>query len=637
MIFSALTTIVAFTPLLQLPGILGKFLGDIPTVVITVLSLSLIQSLIILPRNLAFLNVDRNRPRNILVRILDLIRWPLDQGLRWFINRPLDAILRFCTRRVLVPLALVAALMMVTVGLMQFGYVKFTFFPSIEGKIVTAEQEMVDGTTAARTAAVSDRVLKAALRAEERVAEQFDEEGDVAEGVLVVNGQAAAVSGPEGGSATEGSTLANVVVRLMDPETRDWPTGAFETAWREEIGEITGLKKLTISASLVDAGDAIALEVSLPDGEDITPVIEDLRSRIATIPGVFDLQDDLSSGRLEYELVLKDEARVYGLSRQDLAQQMRNGFFGLEATRVQRGGDDVKVFVRLPADQRDTVSDLLVTQIRTPAGALIPLGIVAEIREGRAPTQILRRDGRTITTITADTNIAVTTGGEAYAFIAAEVIPEIVDRYPGVNIKFGGEQRTQGDAGTALAAAGAGAPFVIYALLALIFLNYWKPIVVMSAIPLGLIGAIAGHLIMGLPLSLLSIFGIIGLSGVVINNSLVMIDLYNEYLADGRDVRDAVIAGTKDRFRPIMLTSLTTFLGIFPLITETSLQAQFLVPLAVSIGFGVLFGTVMIILAVPALFIAITSLIEGVGRIGRVVSPKRRPSVEGTAVEAGIQ
>lgn len=604
-IFSALTTIVAFTPLLQLPGLLGKFLGAIPMVVIIVLTLSLIQSLIILPRNLSGLDLSGTRRPNIVLRFLNMVRSGMNAGLQWVINRPVDAVLRFATRRYMVPIGGVIALMILTVGLLVHGYVKFNFFPSIDGKFVTANIEMSDGTTFARTETVAEEIRRAALRAGARIeADKGEAPGSVVKNMSVVIGRGAGGGGPAGGTGTSGATLANVVVRVMEPEDRDWPTKEFEAAWRDEIGDIAGVKLLTVSSSIVNAGDAIALEMSMPDGVDVAPAVAAMKEALRGIPGVFSIRDDGSAGRLEYTLALREEARLHDVSLTDLAGQLRNGFFGIEATRVQRGRDDVRVFVRLPADERDSLADLLETRIRTASGDLIPLSIVARIEEGLSPTTIQRRDGRTITTVTADVDEAVITGSEANALITDQILPDLLSRFDGLQVDFGGEQRTQGDAGKALGAALGVALFVIFALLALVFRSYIQPIVVMVAIPLGLIGAVAGHLIMALPLTLLSIFGIIGLAGVVINNSLVMIDLYNEYLARGWDTRRAVIEGTKDRFRPILLTSLTTFLGIFPLIMETSLQAQFLIPLAVSIGFGVLFGTVIIIIAVPAVFIA---------------------------------
>ncbi|MFK8079102.1 MAG: efflux RND transporter permease subunit [Granulosicoccus sp.] len=615
-IFSALTTVVAFTPLLQLPGILGKFLGDIPKVVIIVLFLSLLQSLLILPRNLSGIDFSPSYRPNIVLRLLSRVRGIIDAGLRRFINGPLDAMLHFSTKRWSIPLAVVVALMILTVGSMRFGYVKFSFFPSIEGSYVTADIEMAKGTTVERTAEVAERIQLAAVQAGKQIDERYgavyagstSEKGatmlPAIEGVQLIVGQGAMISGPNGGPGDSNSAVAHVLVKLTDPELRTFSTAEFETLWREQIGQLAGLKRLNLSAAVVNAGDPIALELSLPDGQDIGPVLDDVYLALESLPGVYDLRDDASQGRLEYTLALKDEARLYGLSLSDLALQVRYAFYGFEAARIQRGDDDVRVFVKLPEYQRSGIEDLLATQIVTRAGERLSLESVAIVSEGSSPSEILRRNGRTITSINGDVDFATLTAQEANTFIKENLVPELSATYPGLIIEFGGEQRTQGDAGAALGKAFAGAMLVIFALLALIFRSYLQPIVVMVAIPLGLIGAVAGHAIIGIPLGLLSIFGIIGLSGVVINNSLVMVDLYNEYLAKGYSTRNAVIEGTKDRFRPILLTSVTTFLGIYPLIMETSVQAQFLVPLAVSIGFGVLFGTVILLLAVPALFIA---------------------------------
>ncbi|MEM6728475.1 MAG: efflux RND transporter permease subunit, partial [Pseudomonadota bacterium] len=603
-IFSTVTTLVAFWPLLQLPGTLGKFLADIPLVVMIVLTLSLFQALFILPRNLSRLDVSESYRPNIVLRVIRAIRGVIDAGLQWFIAKPLDAILRFTTRRVLIPIGGMIAVMILTVGLLAHGYVKFNFFPSIDGNFVTASIEMNDGTTFSMTEQVAEDVRRAAEEAAREIEARLPAGAEpVLRGQNVVVGRGAEGGGPGGGSSASGATVANVVVEVTDAELRDWPTTDFETAWLDAIGEIAGVKSLTVSAQLVGAGDPIAVEISLPDGVDAGPAVEELREGLRAIPGVFSIRDDASAGRTEYRLALRDEARLYGVTIDDLANQTRQGFFGMEATTFQRGADNIAVTVRFPEEDRDSLADLLDTNISTPTGELIPLSTVASIEEGLAPTTINRRDGRKITTVTADLDTAVISGQEANAIIAADILPGLRERYDGIITDFGGEQRTQGDAGAALGQAVFIALFAIFALLALIFRSYVQPVVVMLAIPLGLVGAVVGHLIMGIPLTLLSIFGIIGLAGVIINNSLVMVDLYNEYLAEGMDLSEAVVKGTKERFRPIILTAITTFLGVFPLIMETSLQAQFLIPLAVSIGYGVLFGTFIIILCVPAIFV----------------------------------
>ncbi len=605
-IFSTLTTLVAFWPLLQMPAPLGSFLGDIPTVVMIVLTLSMLQALLILPRNLAKLEIGPDYRPNLVFRFIGGIRGVIDRGLKWFIRYPLDAMLRFCVNRIFIPIAGVIALMMLTIGLISYGYVRFSFFPEIQGEFVTAAVEMTDGTTFERTETVTEDLRLAALRAGERLQESLPADAPaVVVGQYTVVGIGAGGGGPVGGAPPVSPTIAQVVVEVTEASARDWETAAFERLWREEVGEIAGVNTLTISSSLVDAGDAISVQLSLPGDADITPIVDELREGLAAIPGVFQILDDNSSGKLEYTLSLKPEARLYGLTLQDLALQTRNGFFGIEATTVQRGQDNVAVVVRYPAEDRDSLADLLDTRIATATGDLIPLATVAALDEAIAPSEILRRNGRQVTTVTADVDESIISNGEANRIIREDLLPPLLDANPGLDASFGGEQETQGDAQAALGQALGIAMFVIFALLALIFRSFVQPIVVMLAIPLGLIGAVTGHLILGIPLGLLSFFGIIGLAGVVINNSLVMIDLYNEYLAKGYAVKDAVVEGTKDRFRPILLTSVTTFLGVYPLIMETSLQAQFLIPLAVSIGYGVLIGTVVIVFAIPAVFMLV--------------------------------
>ncbi len=630
-IFSTLTTLVAFWPLLQLPGTLGKFLGDIPTIVIIVLTLSMFQALLMLPRGLSKHDFSQDSRPNLVLRTVNLVRGLVDIGMQWFIRVPLDAVLRATTRgfAFVLPLAAAFSLIVLSVGVLAFGYVRFEFFPSIASDRVTASIEMADGTTFALTQAVTETVRLAAVAAGEEVQASLPADAPpVIVGINVVVGQGTGGGGPAGGSAARGATLANVVVRLTDPEQRDWPSSTFETAWRRAIGNIAGVNQLTVSSDLINAGDPIAVELSLPDGQDIAPIVAGLRERLAAIPGVFGLRDDNSAGRLEYKLVLKQEARLYGLTLQDLATQSRAGFFGIEATTVQRGADNVAVVLRFPKDERDSLSDLMDMRIATAAGDFIPLSAVAEIEEAIAPTQILRRDGRQITTVTGDLDTAVATSGQVNAIISDDILPALVAEHPGLIVTLGGEQREQGDAQSALGTALGIALFVIYALLALVFRSYIQPVVVMFAIPLGLVGAVAGHYIIGIPLTILSVFGIIGLAGVVINNSLVMVDVYNQHIRSGIAVRDAVIRGTKERFRPIFLTSVTTFLGVYPLIMETSLQAQFLIPLAVSIGYGVLFGTFLIVLCVPALFMLQQYIAGAAGSIAALATGGRRAAVK---------
>ncbi|MFB0994715.1 MAG: efflux RND transporter permease subunit, partial [Paracoccaceae bacterium] len=412
---------------------------------------------------------------------------------------------------ILIPMAFSVALMIMTVGLLSFGYVKFNFFPSIDGDFVTAIIEMNDGTTFEMTQQVAEDVRDAAQRAGAVLQARRPESAPkVVVGVNMVVGQGVASGGPSGGDAAGGATIANVVVQITDPTLRDWETIEFENTWRAEIGPVASVKSLTVSAELIGAGDAVAVEMSLPDGQDISPVVTELRDGLRRIPGLFSIKDDNSAGRLEYRLALREEARLYGVTLSDLANQTRAGFFGIEATSVQRGADNLSVMVRYPKDERNSLSDLLSTWITTPSGDQIPLGTVAKIEEGQSPAQIFRRNGRQVTTLTADLDLAVATSSELNTLIEADILPLLLAKYSDLIITSGGEQRQKSDAQAALGQALGVALFIIFALLAVVFRSYVQPIVVMSAIPLGLIGAVTGHYIMGIPLTILSIFGIIG-------------------------------------------------------------------------------------------------------------------------------
>jgi len=351
-------------------------------VVMVVLSLSLVQALVILPRNLSRLDVSPEYRPNFVFRALRGVRGIVDAVLQWFIRVPLDALLRFTTQglAILIP---------------------FNFFPSIDGDFVTASIEMNDGTTFAMTERVAEDVRLAAIKAGDDLQSRLPENAPaVINGINVVVGQGVAAGGPEGGSAAGGATLANVVVQVTDPTLRDWSAREYESLWREAIGQVASVNKLTVSSELIGAGDPVAIELSLPDGQDITPVVDQLRDGLRGVPGLYSIRDDNSAGRLEYKLALREEARLYGLTLQDLAVQTRAGFFGVEATKVQRGADNVAVTVRFPKEERNSLSDLLDTRIATQTGDLLPLSSIAYIEEGLAPTQILRRNGRQVTTIT---------------------------------------------------------------------------------------------------------------------------------------------------------------------------------------------------------------------------------------------
>ncbi|MEM6496640.1 MAG: efflux RND transporter permease subunit, partial [Pseudomonadota bacterium] len=379
----------------------------------------------------------------------------------------------------------------------------------------------------------------------------------------------------------------------------------FEQLWRQAVGRPHSVRKLNFNSELFSFGDEFAIQVHAATERDLKAGAQRLERALRALPGALDVQNDLDQAKREIQLRLTPEARSFGITLEQFADQTRAAFFGYEALRFQRGRDEIKVMVRLPEAERRSIDNLRNYRLRTADGAFIPLSEIAEIVETTSPTKIIRREGRRIVTLTARFDNVRTTANEALAHIRSTVLPDVQLAYPSVRLSESGQSREQKQLAQGLALNFVLGLFAIYALLALPFRSYRQPFIIMSAIPLGLVGAVAGHYMMGLELGLLSLFGLVGLSGIIINDALVLIDFANQEYRNGHSWQQALARAGKVRFRPIMLTSITTFLGVCPLILETSIQAQFLIPLAVSLGFGLLFGTVILMVFVPAVAMVI--------------------------------
>jgi multidrug efflux pump subunit AcrB len=599
-IFAVLTTVAAFTPLLFVAGTIGKFLGDIPAIVIIVLLLSLVEVLLILPNHLSHVKKNK-KPKNIIAKAMDRARLWVAARLKLFVQGPLKRGLTFATKSYGITLAGATALLIIAFSFVGNGYIKFNFFPQVQGKLVTAQLEMPAGVTPEETARVTQQLEdtgREVLRELEQRAGQR-----LGDNVYVTVGQQPrANSGPNnaGFNATK-ANIAEVSFELIDPEERDVTAAEFESLWRETTGDLPSVRSLAFTANVVQVGEPVSVQLSAADPETLDRAVTAVRDSLDRYNGVFDITSDREQGKQEIELRLKPAARTLGLTLSDLAQQVRAAYFGVESYRLQRGRDEVRVYVRLPDNERDAIADLDAFRIRAPGGAEVPLEEVATASLGFGPSQINRQDGRRVITVTADVNTGVTTGQEVTSSLQASVLPALQQSMPGVSYSFGGQQREQRKAQSSLVIGFLLALFFIYALLAIPFRSYVQPLVIMSTIPFAWIGAIIGHLLLGISLGLLSIFGIVGLSGVIVNDALVMLDFANEERAKGNDWATSLVLAGQARFRPILLTSITTFLGVFPVIIEQSVQAQFLVPMAVSLGLGILFGTFVLMFVVPAL------------------------------------
>jgi multidrug efflux pump subunit AcrB len=402
--------------------------------------------------------------------------------------------------------------------------------------------------------------------------------------------------------------LGEVNIELAPAENRRIPGSEIARRWRDRAGSVPDAVELTFSSDLFSAGAAIDVQLTGPDLEDLRTAADEMKEKLAEYPGVFDIADSFRSGKREIKLAIKPEAEALGLTLENLGRQVRQAFYGEEAQRIQRGRDDIRVMVRYPAERRRSLDDLENMRIRTPAGAEVPFSMVAEARTGRGFATIQRTDRNRSVNVTADVDLEKANANEIISDLRKGFLPALAADHPGLRYTFEGEQREQRDTIQGLLRGFGIAMLVIFALLAIPLGSYTQPLVIMSAIPFGLVGAAWGHVIMGINLTILSMFGIVALAGVVVNDSLVLVDLLNRFRAEGYPVAEAARRASIGRFRAIILTSVTTFAGLTPLLLEKSLQAQFLIPMAVSLAFGVVFSTFITLVLVPSSYLVLEDL-----------------------------
>ena len=603
--FAVLTSVAAFTPLLFMPGGIGEVMRPVPIVLIGMLVISLVESLLILPNHLSHLPAPGWQPTNVVARLFARTQGSVDRSLRRFVDGPLDQAVRFATDQPVVTIAVTLGMLIISVSLLPAGIVKTSFSEEVEGDFVTASLVMTDGATAQRTYEVARELELAGLQAIQRFSLEQDEGAPpLVSGVTTTVGMGRYI---ESGGINPDPTLnppaniATVEFKLSSVQERQVSTSEVVQAWRDEVGFLPYARSISFTASLLELANPVEIMLSHPDPARLVQAANSVVNGLRSLDGVFDVRSDHTPGVKEVQLELLPEAYTLDLTLEDLAQQTRAAFFGTEALRVQRGREEVRVYVRLPAEERIAITDVERYLVRTQSGAKVPLNQVAELGTGSSPTTIQRRDGQRIATIIADVNQAVISSAEANNALQAVILAELMDTYPDLTYIVGGEQQEQYESFDALNRGLILSMLVIYGLLTLSLRSYTKPFIIMAVIPFGLTGAILGHLILGIPFSSTSAFGFIGLCGVVVNDSLVMLDFIDQRLQEGAPSRTAIIDGAKGRFRPILLTSVTTFLGFTPIILERAIHAKFLVPFAASLGFGILFATAILMMLVPAI------------------------------------
>jgi multidrug efflux pump subunit AcrB len=600
---AVLTTVFAFVPLAYTGGIMGKILRVLPIVVIGVLGFSLVEALLILP---AHLSSKRGKPGKGIRRFTDKINDFIDKALKQFINGPFASFVERAVRWRYVTLSLGLAIFLTTVGIVAGGYIKFVFFDAIEADNVIALLNMPLGTPVEQTQEVAESIEAAAFK----TIEEFDKEypGDVSIKKHVATtigdqptvGRGGPVQVDLGGGGQ--SHLAEINIELLSAEERDLSSTTVKNRWRELVGEVAGASSLTFISEFASTGDPINIELSHEDFDTLLAASEKLKGILRDYTGVGDIQDDFEPGKAELKLELKDTGRTLGLTLSDLARQVRQGFYGDEVQRIQRGRDDIRVMVRYPEAERRSLADVENMRIRLPNGTEIPFDTVAEVQYGRGYSAIKRIDRKRVVSVSADVDRTVANANVINRELLASVLPKLSREFDGLQYRFGGEQREMNESLGSLKVNFAIALLAIYGLLAVQFKSYSQPAIIMSAIPFGIVGAAFGHLLMGYNFGIMSMFGIVALSGVVVNDSLIMIDLINRERRSGIELHQVLRDCATRRFRPIMLTTLTTFFGLLPMITERSLQARFLIPMAISLAFGVMFATCITLVLVPSLY-----------------------------------
>jgi multidrug efflux pump subunit AcrB len=597
--FGVLTTICAFIPMVSIGGMMGAFWGSIGWIVILCLGFSLIESKWILPAHLAHMKPAKNKATNTEATLsnnfFERIRASASGGLQSFCDNQYKPLLELSLTHRYNTMAIFFALMLVSVGLFKGGFVRWEFFPKLPSDFIQAEIVMENGT--------SSEATNAAVKLVARALEQVDSN-------LQTTNQEDALAHYFSGSYSE--TTGMVIVELTKGEER--ATNSFEIVdqWREATGAIAGAKSINFSQMMggPQQGKPISFQLRGNNMEQLSSAATELKLKLAAFEGVYDVEDSYSDGNREILVELTTNGESLGFTLSDVARQVRQAFYGAEAQRILRGTEEVKVMVRYPLASRRSVSDLQKMHLRSPSGAMVPFAEITNIEFVVGSPSITRINQFRSITVSADVQTEVIEARQVITEIKTSFEAEVARKYPGVTFALEGMSQEEADSLTDLALAAFGALLGIYALLAIPLKSYSQPLIIMSVIPFGFIGALIGHLLLGLSFSILSVFGLVALSGVVVNDSLIMVDFVNRARAQGLAIKSAALQAGTQRFRAIMLTSATTFFGLLPIVLERSLQAQIVIPMAISLAFGILFATIITLILIPSLYLMLDDLLR---------------------------
>ena len=604
-IFGILTTMAAFTPMLGLSGVSGKIWPNIPLVVIPVLGFSLLQSKFVLPAHLALLKPTSSEPkRNPLSKLQNAI----SSGLLRFVDVVYTPFLALCLRFRYIVLVAFSSLVILSVALVANKWVPWEFFPKVEGEILSAKLEMPLGAPFSETQEVIRKLEEAALQLGSEIK---DREGNsIVVNVLATSGMQPFQGGFSPGGPPTGTHLGEVTLELTPAKDRDISSGEIKVIWQELVGNLPGVVALSFKSETAGGGNAIDINLTGNDSDELEDAAEWATEKLREYKGVIEISNSDRRGR--EELIVREltpRGKALGFNLANVMGQVRDAFYGNEVQRLQRGRDEVKVMVRYPEEERRSLANFEQMKLRTPQGGEVPILEIVEPDYGRGPATISRVDRFRTISLKGDVDLA---GGynsnEIVGRYTKEVLDVIGDKFPGVRYTYEGEQSDQRESMREMSIGFVGALMLMYVLMAIPLKSYIQPLIVMSVIPFGMVGAIAGHIFLGLNLSIMSMCGIVALAGVVVNDSLVLVDYVNRHRKKGLSVYEAATRAGARRFRPIILTSLTTFAGLMPMLLETDMQAKFLIPMAVSLGFGILFATAITLILLPSVYLVLEDI-----------------------------
>lgn len=584
-VFGCFTTVAAFYPLLLIKNDLGKIFASFSVVVIVALLFSLIESKLILPAHLAAISVEQKEPRFVLSKLWAKIQWCMTWLLDTLKKRVYQPALNHVLKHRYTSLLVFITLATLGIGMIFNGQIRTVFFPEVPGDIITVNLKMNSGSPLALTVANVSAIEKAAGELNDEIMNEMNLSEPPIARIM---------------TALTDAYSAEIYAELQPEKKRAIETMETLRRWRQKVGRLEGTEEQSFSGSF-ETGGGFVIEVTSRDEAMLRDAVRDLSGSLEEMDTVHDVRDDLRSGEPEIKLRLKPEAQHLGLTTADLAKQIGDAYGGLEIQRLQRESEEVKVIVCYKEKRRRYIYDLLSTRIQTPDGRWLPLSLVARVESGYAPGAINRRNGRRTAQVMASLDKSKVGASEVFSSIQENIVPRLAAKYPGITVKGAGELEEMGEMKGGLKKALVIILILIYALLAVPLKSYWQPLVIMSVVPFGFAGAIVGHKIAGVPLSILSFFGMLALTGVVVNDSLVMLTRFNDLRKEGVSLHEALIQAGGSRFRPIFLTTVTTVAGLMPILSETSEQAQYLIPAAVSLAYGELFATPITLMLIPIL------------------------------------